>query len=40
MATPATTAFIDLSGDIVVTDEAGNLLLSGSAAAAAEAEQG
>lgn len=35
MKAPATTAFLDLSGDIVVCDEAGNLSLSGSMAAAA-----
>lgn len=35
MSAPASTAFIDLSGDIVVTDEAGALSLSGSTAAAA-----
>ena len=35
MKAPATTAFLDLSGDIVVTDEAGNLSLSGTVAAAA-----
>lgn len=33
MAAPASTSVIDLSGDVVVTDEAGNLSLSGSAAA-------
>ena len=36
MAAPSSTSVIDLSGDIVVTDEAGNLSLSGSAAALAQ----
>ncbi|MCI2241734.1 cell division protein FtsL [Adlercreutzia faecimuris] len=36
MAAPASTTAIDLSGDVVVTDEAGNLSLSGSAAAVAQ----
>ena len=35
-AAPASTTVIDLSGDVVVTDEAGNLSLSGSAAALAQ----
>ncbi len=35
MAAPAQTTYIDLSGDVVVTDEAGSLSLSGSMAAAA-----
>ena len=36
MAAPASTSVIDLSGDVVVTDEAGNRSLSGSAAALAQ----
>lgn len=36
MAAPAQTTYIDLSGDVVVTDETGNLLLSDSMAAAAK----
>ncbi|MCI8469624.1 MAG: cell division protein FtsL [Eggerthellaceae bacterium] len=36
MAAPAATATIDLSGDVVVTDGAGNLSLSGSAAVLAQ----
>ncbi len=36
MKAPETTAFIDLSGDIVMCDEAGNLSLSASMAAAAQ----
>lgn len=36
MAAPAETAMIDVSGDVVVTDEVGNLSLSGSVSAAAQ----
>lgn len=36
MAAPSRTMMIDLSGDVVVTDQAGNLSLSGSVAAAAQ----
>ncbi len=36
MLSPAQTTYIDLSDDIVVTDDAGNLSLSGSMAAAAQ----
>lgn len=36
MAAPSRTMMIDLSGDVVVTDQAGNLSLSGSVAAVAQ----
>ena len=36
MAAPASTMMIDLSGDVVVTDQQGNLSLSGSVAAVAQ----
>lgn len=36
MAAPTETVVLDLSGDVVVTDDAGSLSLSGSVAAAAQ----
>lgn len=36
MAAPSRTMMIDLSGDVVITDQAGNLSLSGSVAALAQ----
>ena len=36
MAAPSRVMMIDLSGDVVVTDQAGNLSLSGSVAAVAQ----
>lgn len=38
MSTPATTTFMDLSGDVVVTDESGALSLTGSLEAVSEQE--